>query len=137
MHQVGIRVEFEWVKGHTASAPNKRADNLAKASARDAQKPRLGRSTVRRKVSRERTERGSVGMEGQRLTIRIIEDEWIVEAKMNTYRYEVLSRRSPYFQKVDVIYSGPDIALKAGHKYRVRVNTDQAAPRVLKLFAEV
>jgi ribonuclease HI len=137
MHQVGVRVEFEWVKGHKASATNKQADKLAKASARGAYKPRLGRSTVRRKVSPERTERGGVGMEGQRLTIRIIEDEWIVEAKLNTYRYEVLSRRSPYFQKVDVIYSGPDVVLKAGHTYRVRVNTDQTAPRVLKLFAEV
>jgi len=27
--------------------------------------------------------------------------------------------------------------LKAGHTYRVRVNSDQTAPRVVKVFAEV
>src|SRR6185312_13351298 len=78
MHQVGVRVEFEWVKGHKASATNKQADKLTKASARGAHKPRLSRSTVRRKISAEKTKKGSVGMEGQRLTIRTIEDEWSV-----------------------------------------------------------
>jgi ribonuclease HI len=137
MHQVGIRVEFEWVKGHKASANNMRADKLAKVSARNAHKPRPGRSTVRRKVSPLKTERGSVGMEGQRLTICVIEDDWIVEARMNTYRYEVMSRRSPYFQKVDIIHSDARLVLKAGHTYRVRVSADQDAPRVTKVFAEV
>lgn len=137
MHQVGTRVEFEWVKGHKASANNKRADKLAKVSAKSAHKPRPGRSTIRRKLSPLKTERGSVGMGGQRLTIRIIEDDWIVEANMNTYRYEVMSRSSPYFQKVDIIHSDAELVLQAGHTYRVRVNTDQAAPRVVKVFAEV
>jgi ribonuclease HI len=136
MHQVGMRVEFEWVKGHKTSANNKRADKLAKVSAKTAHKPRPGRSRVRRKVSPLKTEKGCVGMDGQMLTIRIIEDDWIVEAKMNTYRYEVMSRRSPYFQKVDIIHSDADLVLKAGHTYRVRVNTEQAAPRVMKVFAE-
>ena len=76
-------------------------------------------------------------MEGQMLTIRIIEDEWNIEAKMNTYRYEVVSRRSPYFQKVDIIHSDADLVLKAGHTYRVRLNADQTAPRVIKVFAEI
>ena len=84
-----------------------------------------------------KTERGSVGMEGQRLTVRIIEDEWVAEAKMNTYRYEVTSRHSPYFRKVDIIHADAELVLKAGHAYRVRVNTDQAAPRVVKVFSEV
>jgi ribonuclease HI len=137
MHQVGIRVEFEWVKGHKTSTNNRRADRLAKISARNAHKPRLGRSTVRRKLSPLKTEKGSVGVKGQMLTIRIIEDDWIVEADMNSYRYEVVSRRSPYFQKVDIIHSDAGVVLKAGHMYRVRVNADQAAPRVTKVFAVV
>lgn len=137
MHQVGVRVDFEWVRGHKTSATNKQADKLAKASARNARKPRLSRSTVRRKVSGLKTEKGSVGMNGQMLTIQIIEDEWIIDARMNTYRYEVRSRRSPYFEKVDLIYSDADVVLKAGHTYRVRVNSDQTAPRVVKVFAEV
>jgi len=137
MHQVGMRVDFEWVKGHKTSVNNKRADKLAKVSARNANKPRPSRSTVRRKLSPLKTERGSVGMEGQMMTIRIIEDDWIMEAKMNTYRYEVMSRRSPYFQKVDIIHSDDKLVLKAGRTYRVRVNADPAAPRVVKVFAEV
>jgi ribonuclease HI len=137
IHQVGIRVDIEWVKGHKKSAGNKRADRLAKTSARDAYKRRPGRSTVRRKLSPLKTERGSVGMNGQRLTIRIIEDEFVAEAKLNAYRYEVMSRRSPYFRRVDLIYSDADLVLKAGHTYRVRVNAVQHAPRVVKVFAEV
>jgi ribonuclease HI len=137
MYQVGIRVDIEWVKGHKKSVANKRADRLAKASAKDAYKPRPGRSTVRRKLSPLKTERGSVGMNGQRLTIRIIEDELVLEAKLNAYRYEVMSRRSPYFRRVDFIYSDVDLVLNAGHTYRVRVNADQQAPRVVKVFAEV
>jgi ribonuclease HI len=137
MHQVGMRVEIEWVKGHKKSVGNKQADRLAKTSARDAYKPRLGRSTVRRKLSPLQTERGSVGMNGQRLTIRVIEDDYVADAKLNVYRYEVLSRRSPYFRRVDFIYSEADLVLKAGHTYRVRVNADHRAPRVVRVFAEV
>jgi hypothetical protein len=76
-------------------------------------------------------------MAGKRLTIRIIEDDYVVEAKLNAYRYEVMSRRSPYFRRVDFIYSEAHLVLKAGHSYRVRVNADQQAPRVVKVFAEV
>jgi hypothetical protein len=76
-------------------------------------------------------------MHSQRLTIRIITDELLVEHKLNKVKYEVMSKASPYYGQVDIIYSSDDIHLSAGHTYRVRVNDDQKAPRVVKAFGEV
>jgi hypothetical protein len=76
-------------------------------------------------------------MKGQRITIRIIEDRFEPVQRMNRYRYEVLSRASEYFGRVDMIYSTADLYLSAGHAYYVRVNGDTDAPRVTKVFREV
>jgi hypothetical protein len=74
-------------------------------------------------------------MHGQRLRIRIISDGFLVEQQLNKARYEVMSKASPHPGKVDFIYSSE--YLSAGHTYDVRVNHDQKAPRVVKVFREV
>jgi hypothetical protein len=53
------------------------------------------------------------------------------------FKYEVLSRRSPYVGKVDFIWTERGTHLRAGHTYRVRVNENTKTPRILKVFAEV
>jgi hypothetical protein len=92
---------------------------------------------VRRKKSAESVEVGSVGMHGQRLTIRIITDELLVEHKLNKVKYEVMSNASPYYGKVDLIYSAVDVHLSAGHTYHVRVNHEQRNPGVVKVLREI
>lgn len=92
---------------------------------------------VRRKKTLSSVEVGSVGLHGQRLTIRIISDEYLTVQKLNKYRYEVMSKASPYFGKVDFIFSDADLYLSAGHAYHVRVNTEIRSPRVVKVFREV
>jgi ribonuclease HI len=135
--RIGKRVEIKWVKGHKQSTHNKTADKLAKQSA----KLQLGRRAsvvkVRRKMARASVEIGSVGMHGQRLTIRIITDELLVAHKLNKAKYEVVSKASPYCGRVDLIYAPHDIHLSAGHTYHVRVNDDQKAPRVVKVYREI
>jgi hypothetical protein len=75
--KAGIKVEAKWVKGHGKDPLNKRVDRLAKQSAKTATTRRLGHQRVRRKKSPLQTELGSVRMEGQTTTIRIITDKWL------------------------------------------------------------
>jgi ribonuclease HI len=131
------RVEFKWVKGHKKSPHNKRADALAKQSATQRTKRAVSVTKVRRKTSPRSVDIGSVQMLGQRLTIRIITDQYLRVQRTNRFKYEVVSRNSPFFQAVDVIYSDESIHLSAGHTYHVRVNNDTKRPRVVKLFREI
>lgn len=134
--RVGIPVEIEWVKGHRDSSHNKMADRLARASAKDALRPHRVPRKVRRKKTPHRVERGSVTMDGQQLTIRIIE-EALPSGGLVRLKYEVMSKNSPYYQRVDYIWDDQTSPLRAGHTYRIRVNRDTTAPRIVKVFREV
>jgi hypothetical protein len=92
---------------------------------------------VRRKKSEKSVELGSVQMQGQRLTIRVITDEYLRVQGLNKYKYEVMSKASKFYGNVDVIYSQKDLVLSGGHTYFVRVNTDQRAPRIEKVYREI
>lgn len=135
--RVGRPVEIKWVKGHKTSVHNKAADKLAKRSAKQQTGRRASVVKVRRKKTAKSVELGSVGMQGQRLTIRVITDEYLVVQGFNKYKYEVMSKASEFFGLVDVIYSQKGLVLSAGHTYFVRVNRDQRAPRIEKVFREV
>lgn len=136
--RAGRPVQLHWVKGHRDSVFNKGADKLAKASAkslvrRDALDPRK----VRRKSTLEKVERGSVEMLGQQMTVRLFEELDQPEQRMVRFKYEVMTRRSPYFGKVDYIWAEQGTPLRAGHIYRVKVNRNTQAPRIVKVVAEV
>jgi ribonuclease HI len=136
-HKTGLRVEFKWVKGHKQSAHNKAVDKLAKLSAEGLTASPLSVVKVRRKKSDRATEAGSVGMRGQRITIRIIEDRFERLQRMNRYRYEVVSPGSEFRGCVDFIFSDESIHLSAGHTCYVQVNDEQSRPRITTLFREV
>jgi ribonuclease HI len=131
---VGMRVEIRWVKGHRASAHNKAADKLAKGSAKQAGRKPLTITSVRRKKTAKSIERGSVKLTGQRITIRIITDEYLRVQRCYKVKYEVMSKASVYFGNVDIAFS--DIVLRAGHTYYVLMNDDTANPRIMKLYRE-
>jgi ribonuclease HI len=136
-HRTGYPVEFKWIKGHKSSPHNRAVDKLAKKSAAT----RTGRQVSIAKVRRKKTDRlvavGSVQMLGQRITIRVIEDAYLRPQGMNRYKYEVVSRTSPFRGYMDLIFSDADIHLSAGHAYHVRFNEDSRAPRVVRLYREV
>jgi ribonuclease HI len=136
-NRTGKRVDVAWVAGHKRSRHNKVADKLAKASAQQPGDRRVSVVKVRRKKSAKSVEIGSVRMLGQRATIHIITDERLGEQRLNKYKYEVMSRASPFRGNVDVVYSGLEIYLSAGHTYRVRFNDKTSTPRVIKVFGEV
>lgn len=135
MIKVKIRVEIKWVKAHKTSVHNKGVDKLAKISAKTDSKRRISVVDVRRKLSSKPTVVGSVKPEGQMLTIRIVQDELLKVQRLYRYRYEVLSKRSSYYQNVDFAISR--ISMSAGHIYIVRMNSDSKNPQILKVFREV
>lgn len=131
-------VEFHWVKGHKDSFFNKRADKLAKASATSvALRGPLDARKIRRKRTTEKIQRGSVEMLGQQMTIRLFEEVDQSDQRLVRFKYEVISKRSPYCERVDYIWAERGTLLRAGHTYRVRVNRATQAPRVVKILAEV
>ncbi|MBI2690578.1 MAG: ribonuclease HI [Solirubrobacterales bacterium] len=131
------RVFIKWHKGHNKFNPhNKTADVLAKREAKtDAPKRHLQPVNTARKLSPKSTEVGSVKMEGQVLTIRIIGHEYLKEQRAYKYRYEVMNSDSGYHQNVDFIYS--DEQMSRHHWYSVRVNTTTDNPWVEELLDEV
>lgn len=132
----GKRVEIRWVKGKK-SPRTKAVDKLAKQAARTAPDRQLTPARTRRKRTSRALERGSVKMEGQRLTIRITKTEFQRLHQLTKCWYEVLSAKSPFKGCFDVIYAEPPINVRAGHTYYVRVNEETANPRIAKLFREV
>jgi ribonuclease HI len=131
----GKRVEFRWVKGHSKDKHHKAADKLARQSGRIAVNPPISVISVRRKFSSMSAEPGSVPMKNQMVSIHIITDEYLVLQRCYKFKYEVVSKASPYYGKVDFAYSG--VVLRAGHCYSVRFNDNQKNPTITKRFKEV
>jgi len=135
IQKMGTRIEIRWVRGHSKSKHNKAADRLARASAMIPFNRPLTHVNVRRKKTDRPVDVGSVGMEGQRVTIRIITSEYLRVQRLWKYKYEVISKRSRYRANVDIIFS-KDL-LSPGHTYYVRVNSDTNNPRIEKVFREI
>jgi ribonuclease HI len=135
MKSAGWKVKFNWVKGHAKDIHNKAADRLARASAKAAVLPPLARVNVRRKTSAEMARPGSVGLYGQRLSILVVTDRWLDKARVFQYKYQVLTRTSPYFDCLDFACSR--MPMGAGHSYLVLMNDDMANPTITKVFNEI
>ncbi|MFC2065984.1 ribonuclease H [Chloroflexota bacterium] len=129
------RVEFNWVKGHAKNKHNKAADKLARQSGRNAFNSPMNVVKVRRKLSDNSVEPGCVPMQNQRISIRIITDEYLRLQRCCKYKYEIISKSSPYYGKIDVVFS--DILLNAGHCYSIRFNDNQNNPMIMKMFREL
>lgn len=129
-------VEFEWVKGHSKDVHNKAVDKTAKQSAKNISKERIGFVRVRRKkFNNRKSEIGSVKMEGQRLSVHIITDEYLSVQKIYRYRFQVISKNSPYYKNIDFAFSKE--LLSAGHSYRIKLNKDNKNPQIIKKYREI
>lgn len=129
------KVEFHWTKGHSKDLNNKAADKMARESARKASRSQLSITNVRRKTIERSVEVGSVGVHGQRLTIRVDADEYLHVQRCYKYTYEVVSPKSPYRGSVDIIFSSE--LMSAGHTYYVLLNDNPKNPRVLTVIREI
>lgn len=135
--RVGRLVEIKWIKGHSANIHNKAVDKMAKQSAQKAVENFSPNSSinVRKKKTKEKTERGSVNMLGQRIKIRIITSEYLKEHKKFRLRYEVVSKNSKFYDKVDFIYS--EKPLRAGHIFLVIFNKNNGYPEINHILKEI
>ena len=133
--KMGMRVEIKWVKGHSKSEHNKAANRLARASARRPFNKPLTHVSVRRKTTDKSVDVGSVEMNGQRITIRIITSKLLNVQRLWKYKYEVISKHSRYRGNVDIIFF--ERFLSTGHTYYVRVNCNTNNPRIEKVFREI
>lgn len=129
------RVDFYWVKGHSKNQHNEAVDKLARQSARNAFNPPLAVVKVRRKLSAKSVQPGCVPMLNQRISIRIITDEYLKLQKRFKYKYEVISKSNPYFGNIDFAFS--EIILNAGHCYSIRFNDEPHNPTITKMFREL
>jgi ribonuclease HI len=129
------RLYFEWVKGHKASSDNKAVDRMAQASAKGPLRGSLKVERSRRKLTDKKTEPGSIPCLGQRITVRIVGDQWLDEQKVTRYRCEVVSKKSPYFGNMDWLFSQE--ILRANHTYHVRLSDDPTHRWIVKLLHEV
>ena len=137
VYRNGKKVDIHWVEGHSKDKHNKAADRLAKESAKKAINPPLSVVKVRRKRSSKSVEPGCVQMLNQRISIRIITEYYLEVQKLMKYRYEVISKSSPYFGNIDIAYAKPEIMLNATHCYSVRFNDNTNNPRIVKMFREL
>lgn len=129
------RIEFRWIKGHSKNVHNKAVDKLAKQSANGVLGKALRPSTVRKKITSRSVIRGSVKMESQILDVGIITDTYSKLHKLFRYKFEVLSEDSKYKGNVDWIYYSE--VLRAGHHYRIRVNSEPGNPRIVEVVEEL
>jgi len=135
LSQMRKKVDIKWVKGHCKDINNKAVDKMARNSAKMPLNPPLSIVKVRRKQSPNKTKPNSVAMKGQRLSIRIITEEYLKVQKIYKYRYEVISKRSEYYQCVDIIYG--DVDLRGTHSYYVSVNDNPNNPTITKVHREI
>ncbi len=136
LKSINCRVEITWIKGHSKDLDNKAVDKMAKQSTKSLLNPPIYTVKLRRKKSIQSTKRGIIKMEGQKVSIHIINEEYLKLQKLSKYRYEIMSKSSIYNGLIDFAYS--DIHhLKAGHKYYVMFNKDNKNPRIIKMIKEL
>jgi len=132
-------ISIEKVKGHGKGLQkdphNYTADKLAEASSDNPLTRTEYRSSVRRKTSPQETDVGSIGMHGQQMLIRVIENVPMRRHKLTKYRCEVVSTDSPYFQNVDWLYSKE--YMRDGHCYEVQLNDNPRNPTIVELLREL
>ncbi len=133
--RIKCRVEIKWVKGHAKNTDNKAVDKIARQSAKNKIKKIFKPMTVRRKLSPNIVNPGSIKSVGQRLSIHVITDEFLKLQKLFKYKVEVISKNSKYFHNVDLVYS--KLLLKAGHSYIVSLKKNENLLTISKVIKEI
>ena len=135
MKRAGKRVDIKWVKGHSKSLHNRAVDKMARRSANVAVGRPLSAVHVRKKLSPGEVEVGSVIMRGQTMLIHIVTTEYLPVQGVWKAKYEVVSKGSPDYQCIDIVFSSHLLA--AGHTYLVRVNDETKNPTVVEVLREL
>lgn len=139
-HNSGVFVEIKWLKGHDGNEHNNAAHKMSKDVLRlpaeiYAKNSILSVFRPKQIKSPKRLELGSVKMEGQKISIKILGVEYLQEQKLWSYKYTVVSKESRYYGCVDKVFS--KLSLDVCKAYFVRFNRDTRNPRIEKVYREV
>jgi ribonuclease HI len=137
--RLGTFVEIKWMPGHSKNRHNDAVHKLANESARLPTEllPKNGTVLAFRPEpiqAEGKFQIGSVRMDGQRVSIKILHVEYLASHKLWSCKYKVVSPKSPYFSRVDRIFT--QTSLDAGKTYHVKFNRDTKNPRVEKVYRE-
>lgn len=113
-------IYFDWVEAHAGNEFNEKADKSAWDWARSKIKKQRGKTLSRSKFLKSKP--GKIGMAWQEILIHIIWTTWFKQQKTNKYKYEVVSRDSPYFMRINDIYF--EKYLSAEKIYKVKFSDD-------------
>jgi hypothetical protein len=83
---------------------------------------------ARRKTTSEKLQRGSVGMRGQQITICLFEELSQSAQGLVRFKYEVMTKRSPYFGKVPTSARNEDRRCGRGTPIACASTTTRARP---------
>lgn len=139
-YQRKVIVEIEWVKGHHKNPHNNFVDDLAKRASR-LPIPLLPKNkTVSTYMPKEivtfsKSDFGSVKMNGQEISIKILSCERLRLQRIWSYKYKVISTEDVAFGKVDKIYSKH--TLETGKSYAVKFNLNTSNPRIEEVYREI
>jgi ribonuclease HI len=140
-NKLKIYVEIKWIKGHDQNQHNQAVHQMAKNASRvpisllPKNNKILSAVQPKQLVASNKTEIGSVKMEMQKISIKILDCEYLSFHNLWSYKYLVVSKNSSYYGLVDKIFS--KISLDVGRVYYVRFNLNTNNPRIEKLYREV
>jgi ribonuclease HI len=132
----GKPVRIKWVPGKK-SPRTKEVDKAAKKAAKSDAVHQLVPSEIRRKRSDQPIEIGCIPMRGQTMQINVFKTEFQRLHRLLKCWYTVESEDSPYYGRADVIYADPDLPLRRGHDFLVRVNEVDGDPQIADVLAEL
>jgi RNase H len=140
LNTAGTYVEVKWVKGHAADEHNKAVDRMARKASRlpPDKIARLGPISIfqpKKLVNSLKLEIGSVNIQGQKISIKILSCKLLKPQNLWCYQYQVVSSNNPFRDSVDQIFS--TISLEVNKSYYVKFNSVQKNPRIEKFFWEI
>ena len=135
-----IFVKIRWVKGHEKDQHNIAVDEMARKAARlplDKMPKNVPVSILQpgKLVSSPKMEIGSVKVNGQKISIKILSAKLLRPQNIWCYQYQVISINSPFFARVDQIFS--PISLDTSETYYVKFNSETENPRIEKLYWKI
>lgn len=135
-----IYVDIRWVKGHNKDQHNKAVDKMAKRALRlPLERIPKGRPITayqpRKIMPSKKMEIGSVNMEGQKISIKILSCKLLKPQNLWCYQYEVISPNSSFRGCVDQIFSS--ISFDVNKTYYVKFNSTTENPAIEKIYWEI
>lgn len=136
----GIYVDIKWVRGHGKDKHNNAVDRMAKKMAHLPlfKIPKNGPVSIftpKRVVSHHKMEIGCIEMKGQVMSVKLLSSDLLQPQNIWRYQYQVLTKTSPYHNRVDQIFS--KTSLDVGKAYLVKVNSTTNNPEIVKVYREI